>query len=234
MITLRPASERGHNQLDWLDSRHTFSFGHYMDPRHMGFRALRVINDDLIAPDSGFGMHGHRDMEIISWILEGELEHRDSLGHREVLRPGEVQHMGAGRGIRHSEFNPSPDQRARLIQIWIEPEAPHLDPVYKQQPVDPATLAGGGLVPLVTRDGRGGSIRMRADADLYVARLHAGAPAVVHPLAPGRHGWVQVTRGTVRVNGHGLADGDGLALSDEPTIELASAEGAEVLVFDLK
>jgi redox-sensitive bicupin YhaK (pirin superfamily) len=227
MITARRAAERGVARFDWLDSRHTFSFGDYHDPRHMGFRALRVINEDVVAPGTGFPTHPHRDMEILTWVLDGALEHKDSLGTGSVIRPGEAQIMSAGTGIRHSEFNHSLTEPVHLLQIWILPERAGLLPRYDQR-----TIAGGGLRPVATHDGRDGSVPIFQDVRVLVARLGAGE-RVVEPLGPGRHGWVQVARGNLRLNGLAFAAGDGAALVDEPEIALVADGPAEALVFDL-
>ncbi len=231
MITLRPANQRGRTALDWLDSRHSFSFGDYYDPAHMGFRSLRVINDDRVAAGGGFGRHPHRNMEIVTSVLEGALEHRDSLGTGSVIRAGDVQRMTAGTGIYHSEFNPSEDGPVHLLQIWLLPEELNLRPGYEQRSA--AELAGGGpLRLLASRDGRDGSVTVRQDADLFAARLGAGE-AVTHRLRPGRGAWVQVTRGAVELNGRPLRPGDGAAVEDEAELRLTAAEPAEALVFDL-
>jgi len=229
MLTIRPAAERGRTRLDWLDSRHTFSFGDYVDPRHMGFGPLRVINDDRVEPDGGFGTHGHRDMEILSWILEGELQHRDSLGTGSVIRPGEVQIMSAGTGIQHSEFNPSPLEPVHFLQIWIVPERQGLPPRYDQQVValDPGTLrliAGA-------RPGEG-AVRVFQDVSVYVARLDADQ-RVEHRLAADRAAWVQVARGAVTLDGTPLHEGDGAAATEQDHVAIAGAAPAEVILFDL-
>jgi redox-sensitive bicupin YhaK (pirin superfamily) len=227
MVIARRAGERGVTRFDWLDSRHTFSFGDYHDPRHMGFRALRVINEDVVAPGTGFPTHPHRDMEILTWVLAGALEHEDSLGNGSVIRPGEAQIMSAGTGIRHSEFDHSATEPVHLLQIWILPEREGLPPRYDQRPIE-----GEGLRPVATRDGRDGSVRIFQDVRLLVARLGAGE-RIVEPLAPGRHAWVQVARGALRVNGIAFAAGDGAALTDEPEVALVADGAAEALVFDL-
>jgi len=227
MITARRAAERGVTRFDWLDSRHTFSFGDYHDPRRMGFRALRVINEDVVAPGTGFPTHPHRDMEILTWVLSGALEHRDSLGTGSVIRPGEAQIMSAGTGIRHRETNPSDTEPVHLLQIWILPERAGLPPRYAQRMIE-----GGGLRPVATPDGRDGSVRIVQDVRVLVARLAPGE-RVVEPLAPGRHAWVQVARGDVRVNGLPFAAGDGAALTGEPEVALVADGRTEALVFDL-
>ncbi|MDX2170029.1 MAG: pirin family protein [Deltaproteobacteria bacterium] len=230
MLTIRPAAERGHVRIDWLDSRHSFSFGEYHDPRHMGFRALRAINEDVVAPGGGFATHPHRDMEIVTWVLDGALQHRDSLGTGSVIRPGEVQRMTAGTGIRHSEFNASTSEPVHLLQIWILPERAGLEPSYEQKTVP---LDGtGGLRLLASPDGRDGSVTIHQAAELWAGRLKAGSDAS-HTLAAGRHAWLQVARGDVQVNGQVLHAGDGAALSDESAVALHADSDAEVLLFDL-
>jgi hypothetical protein len=231
MITLRPAAERGHARRGWLDSRHTFSFAEYRDPRHMGFRALRVINEDRVEPGRGFATHHHEDMEIVTWVLEGALEHRDSLGHGATIRPGELQRMSAGTGIDHSEFNPSPVAPVHFLQIWILPERLGLAPGYEQRPF-PIAEQAGELVLVASRDPREGSVTLHQDAEIRVGRLPAGARAR-HELAPGRHAWVQMARGSAEVNGVALSVGDGLAASGEPRLELAATSDCELLVFEL-
>lgn len=231
MISIRPAAERGHTDWGWLDSRHTFSFGEYHDPRHMGFRSLRVLNDDRVAPGAGFGTHGHRDMEILSYVLEGGLEHRDSTGGGGVIRPGEIQFMRAGTGVTHSEKNASETEPVHFLQVWIVPDARGLAPRYDQMTFDEAK-AREGLVLLAAGDGRDGSIRLHQDVSLWVGRL-GGGDERTHALGPGRHAWVHVARGAVALNGHALEAGDGAALSDEATVRLAGRGDAEVLLFDL-
>ncbi|HEY4135489.1 MAG TPA: pirin family protein [Alphaproteobacteria bacterium] len=230
MMQLHPANERFATQINWLNSKHSFSFGHHYDPNRMGFRNLRVINDDLIAGASGFPTHGHADMEIVTYILDGSLEHKDSLGTGSVIRPGDAQRMSAGSGIRHSEFNPSRDEGVHLLQIWIEPKAEGIAPSYEQKALQ---SADGKLVPVATPDGRDGSVTIHADAAIHVAKLKAGETAT-HRLASG-NGWIHVAKGQVQVNGQALATGDGLALTGEAEVTLAGVgeERAEVLVFDL-
>ena len=231
MITLRPANERGRTAIDWLDSRHSFSFGDYYDPAHLGFRSLRVINDDRVAPGGGFGRHPHRNMEIVTYVLEGALEHRDSLGTGSVIRAGDVQRMTAGTGIYHSEFNPSDAEPVHFLQIWLLPEELNLRPGYEQRSA--AELAAGGpLRLLASRDGRDGSLTVHQDVDLFAARVGAGE-AVTHRLRPGRGAWVQVTRGAVELNGWALRPGDGAAVEDDAELRLSATEPAEALVFDL-
>ncbi|HEV2298503.1 MAG TPA: pirin family protein [Candidatus Acidoferrales bacterium] len=228
MITLRPRNERGHNNLGWLDTHFTFSFDQYYDPNHMGFRALRVINEDVVAPGKGFGMHPHRDMEILTWVLEGALEHRDSTGSRGVLRPGELQHMTAGTGVMHSEMNPSPSEPVHLLQIWILPERKGLQPAYEQHKF-PENAWNGSFIPLA---GKNAPVSIHQDANLYAARMKAGEK-ISQPLESGRHAWVQVARGTVRLNGKELVAGDGAAVSNEKRLDFEAKETSEVLLFDL-
>jgi quercetin 2,3-dioxygenase len=231
MITLRAGEERGASELDWLDSRHTFSFAEYQDPRHMGFRHLRVINEDTVRPGRGFGTHSHQDMEIVTYVLEGALEHKDSLGTGSIIRPGEVQRMSAGRGVSHSEFNHSTSEVVHFLQIWILPAARGIPPSYEQRAFAPAETRGR-LRLVGARDGREGAVTIHQDVSLYATRLERGE-RVSHALPPGRHAWVQVTRGALEVNGVILAAGDGAAVSDEPTLSLRAADGGEALLFDL-
>jgi quercetin 2,3-dioxygenase len=232
MITVRPASDRGAANFGWLDSRHTFSFGNYYDPCHRGFASLRVINDDTVIPGAGFGPHGHRDMEIVTYVLDGALEHQDSLGTGSVIRPGDVQRMTAGTSIRHSEFNASAIDPVHFLQIWIVPEAEGLEPSYEQISLAPADRQGQ-LRLVGSRDGRDGSVTIHQDVSLYATNLAAGE-AVTHRLAPGRVAWVQVARGQVDLNGHSLTDGDGAALYDLGEIQISGANvRAEVLLFDM-
>jgi redox-sensitive bicupin YhaK (pirin superfamily) len=231
MLTIRKSDERGRMQLDWLDTRHTFSFGDYYDPQWTHFRSLRVINDDIVAPKGGFGTHPHRDMEIITYPLSGALEHRDSLGSGSVIRAGDVQRMSAGSGILHSEFNPSADEPVRLLQIWIFPDQKGLTPEYEERHFDDAGKRGR-LRLITSRDGHDGSVTIHQDAELYAALL-AGGQTVRHELRPGRHAWVQVARGSLAVNGQRLEEGDGAGLSGEAAVELTAAGPAELLVFDL-
>jgi len=231
MMTIRRSDDRGRASFGWLNSRHSFSFGHYFDPAHMGFGPLRVINEDRVIPGAGFDTHGHRDMEIISYVLEGAMEHKDSLGSGSVIRPGEVQRMTAGTGIRHSEYNHSGTEPLHFLQIWIIPEREGLEPGYEQRAFADEELRGT-LKLVAGRGGHNGAITIHQNTDLYVGRLDAG-DAVVHELAEGRLGWVQVARGRVTVNGERLEAGDGAALKDEDAIRLTDAEAAEVLVFDM-
>lgn len=232
MISIRPADQRGSVKLGWLDSRHSFSFGDYYDPKHMGFGPLRVINEDRVQPGTGFATHGHRDMEIVSYVLEGALEHEDSLGTGSVVRPGEVQRMSAGTGIRHSEFNPSQVEPLHFLQIWLLPGETGLPPSYEQK-----TFADddkrGRLRLVASRDGRDGSVLIHQDADLYATRLDRDA-AVVHALAAGRRAWVQVVRGELDLNGRRLRAGDGAGIENESIIRIAAAaDDVELLLFDL-
>lgn len=231
MMTIRNRDERGAVDLGWLNSQHSFSFGHYHDPNHMGFRALRVINDDRVVPGAGFPTHGHSDMEIVSYVLEGALEHKDSIGTGSVIRPGEVQRMSAGTGIRHSEYNASQQDPVHFLQIWIKPEARGIAPGYEQKAF-PDAEKQGRLRLVGSRDGRDGSLTIHQDVDLYAALLDGEESAELE-LRPGRHAWVQVARGQVRVNGTLLKEGDGASLSDEAKIVLDGGIGADVLVFDL-
>jgi redox-sensitive bicupin YhaK (pirin superfamily) len=231
MFQLRRANERGGGKYDWLDTRHSFSFADYHDPRHMGFRALRVINEDWVAPGAGFGMHGHRDMEIVTYVLEGELQHRDSMGNGSVLPAGAVQHMTAGTGIRHSEFNPSPSAPVHLYQVWLLPERPGLVPSYSEARFDPAEKKDRWRL-VAAPDGRDGALPTRQDATLALADLSAGTE-LAHRLAPGRHAWLQVVRGDVTVGDLALSAGDGLAVSDEPGFSVRADGPGEVLLFDL-
>jgi redox-sensitive bicupin YhaK (pirin superfamily) len=231
MIIVRPAEERGMANFGWLDSRHTFSFGHYYDPRHMGIGALRVINDDRVAPGGGFDTHSHQDMEIISYVLEGAMEHQDSIGTGSVIRPGDVQRMTAGTGIAHSEFNHSRTEPVHFLQIWIVPERKGLEPGYEQKTF-PLEERHGKARLVASRDGRDGSLTVHQDIDLYTSVLEAGDEVAID-LRPERSAWVQVARGAVTVNGTGLKEGDGAAVFDTATLTLTSDTGSEVLVFDL-
>jgi redox-sensitive bicupin YhaK (pirin superfamily) len=231
MIQIRKAAERGHFNHGWLDTYHTFSFGDYYDPQHMGFRSLRVINDDRVQPGQGFGMHGHRDMEIVTYVLDGALEHRDSLGNGSVLRPGELQHMTAGTGVRHSEFNPSDREEVHLYQIWLLPERQGLRPGYEQKAF-PQEERQDALRLVASPTGEHGSLMVHQDARLYLATLTAGA-TVAHTLKRGRHAWLQVLRGQAALNGQPLAAGDGAAVSDEEKLEIRGQDDAEVMLFDL-
>ncbi len=231
MIQIRPAAERGHADHGWLDTHHTFSFADYYDPRHMGFRALRVINDDRVSAGHGFGTHPHRDMDIISYVLEGAMEHKDSMGNGSVIRPGDVQRMTAGTGVTHSEKNASTAEEVHFLQIWIVPEKQRLTPGYEQTrfSVDDKR---GRLRLVASRDGREGSVTVHQDIALYAGVFEAGERAR-HEIATGRHAWVHIARGRAKVNGATLSAGDGAALSDESGVDVEGVDGAEVLVFDL-
>ena len=231
MLTVRKAEERGHANHGWLNSWHTFSFADYQDPRHMGFGPLRVINDDSVEPGQGFGTHGHRDMEIITYVLDGALEHKDSMGNGSIIRPGSVQRMSAGTGVRHSEFNPSRDEGVHFLQIWIEPKITGVKPGYEEKQFGPAEKKGQ-LRLIASSDGREGSVMIHQDATVYAAMLD-GKDAVTHRLARGRCAYVHVARGAVKVNGTALMDGDGARVENESSIELKDAREAEVLLFDL-
>jgi len=228
---IRRAGERGRANLGWLDSRHTFSFGHYHDPKHMGFGPVRVINDDRVAPGGGFPTHPHSDMEIVTYVLAGALEHRDSLGTGSVIRPGDVQRMSAGRGIRHSEFNASRTDPVHFLQIWVLPESQGLAPGYEQKTFSDDEKRGR-LRLVASRDGRLGSVTVHRDLDLYAALLAPG-DRVEHVLAHGRGAWLHVARGAVTLNGTALDAGDGVGLSAADTLTLeGGSEEAEVLLFD--
>jgi len=231
MIEVRRSAERGRAEHGWLSSRHTFSFGNYHDPRFMGFRTLRVINEDRVQPGQGFGTHPHRDMEILSYVLDGALEHEDSLGNGSIIRPGEVQRMSAGTGVTHSEFNPSPGELVHFLQIWILPEAVGMPPSYQQREFSRQERRDT-LRLVAARDGRDGAVSIHQDADVYASLLSAGTE-VVHPLRDGRHAWVQVARGDVTLNGNALAAGDGAAASGERELRIAADNAAELLLFDL-
>ena len=231
MITVRPSAERGRSELGWLSSRHTFSFADYLDPRHMSFRSLRVVNEDRVQPGAGFPTHGHRDMEIVTYVVEGALEHKDSLGTGSVIHPGEVQRMTAGTGVTHSEYNSSRIEPVHFLQIWILPERQGLAPGYEQRAF-PAAEMQGRLRLVAARDGRDGSVTVHQDVRLLAARLAPGEE-IVHSLAPGRHAWLQVVRGALVMNGTTLAAGDGAAVSDEAHLALAARAPSELLLFDL-
>ncbi len=228
MITIRKAQERGHFNHGWLDTFHTFSFADYYDPEHMGFRSLRVINDDRVAPGMGFGTHPHRDMEIITYVLEGELAHKDSMGNGSTIRPGEVQRMSAGTGVRHSEANPSPAQWLHLLQIWILPDREGIKPGYEQKMFEKSERQGT-LRLVASPDGAEGSVTIHQDVRLYATLLDG--EEVQHQFASGRHGWLHVARGRVTVNEIELGEGDGLEISEEKEIRIAGQ--GEVLLFDL-
>jgi redox-sensitive bicupin YhaK (pirin superfamily) len=228
MIQILPGEERGSGQLDWLDSRFSFSFADYYDPKHINFRSLRVINEDKIAPSGGFGMHPHRDMEIITYVLDGTIEHRDSMGNRGVIRPGEIQKMTAGTGILHSEFNPSKEKPTHLLQIWILPEKQGLKPEYEEHKFTPGEL-NGKFQPIA---GKEAPVSIHQDVELFAAKFAKGEKDT-HKLSPGRHAWLQVARGAGKLNGQIVKAGDGAAISDQPEVVYEATEPSEVLLFDL-
>lgn len=231
MIDVRRAEERGVANLGWLYSKHSFSFGHYFDPKFMGFSSLRVINEDQVQPGGGFDTHGHRDMEIISYVIEGALEHKDSIGTGSVIRPGEVQRMSAGTGIRHSEFNASKSDPVHFLQIWVLPETEGLDPGYEQKDF-PASEKQGKLRLVGSRDGREGSVTIHQDIDLYASQLDTGDTVTFTPRAD-RNIWVQVVRGNLDLNGAELRQGDGAGVSDETRLTIRADDESELLLFDL-
>ncbi|HWR01533.1 MAG TPA: pirin family protein [Chlorobaculum sp.] len=231
MFQTRKARERGHADHGWLDSWHTFSFAEYYDPGHMGFRSLRVINDDRVQPGKGFGTHPHRDMEIISYVLEGELEHSDSMGNGSVIRPGDVQRMSAGTGITHSEFNHSTFEPVHFLQIWIVPEKTGLSPEYEQKFFSEEEKRGA-LKLIASSDGRDGSVTVNQDASLYAAVLYSGEE-IVYDILPGRNIWLQMARGKALAGGHPLEEGDGAAVNEEDRLVIAGLDHAEILLFDL-
>jgi len=229
-MTVRKAGERGHANHGWLDSYHSFSFANYYDPKWMGYRSLRVINDDLVMPGMGFGKHPHRDMEIITYILSGSLEHKDSMGNGRVIRTGDIQYMAAGTGVQHSEFNPAKDEAVHLLQIWIQPDTQGVTPRYAEKSFKDAPA---GTLHLVTsKTGRDGSIAIHQDTDLWLAKLDGGK-RVTHSLAAGRHAWVHVAEGEVTLNGTKLSGGDAVAVDGEGSLQLSATKPAQVLLFDL-
>lgn len=230
MIKLRKSNDRGAANHGWLDTRFTFSFADYQDPQHMGFRSLRVINDDKIAPGGGFDTHPHRDMEIITYMLEGQLQHKDSMGNGRVIQPGEFQYMAAGTGVYHSEFNPSKENPAHLLQIWIHPDKRGYEPRYAERDMSSAEF--GTLNLVASKTGRDGSFEINQDADLYLARLQSG-DKVVHELKPRRHAWIHVAEGEVAINGETLKTGDGAAVSDESVLAFTGKSDSQVLMFDM-
>jgi len=231
MLQIRRAADRGHADHGWLDTYHTFSFADYYDPAHMGFRALRVINEDRVQPGMGFGTHGHKDMEIVTYVLQGALEHKDSMGNGSVLRPGEFQRMSAGTGVRHSEFNPSATEPVHLYQIWLLPGRNGIQPSYEQKFFgEDGKQARFQLV--ASPEGTDESLRIHQDARVYLSKLNAGQ-AVIHELPSGRHAWLQVLRGSVTVNGRVLKTSDGVAVSDEPLLNVVAEDPAEVMLFEL-
>lgn len=231
MIKVRRAMERGTTETWWLMSYHSFSFNNYYDTQNMGWSDLRVINEDFVKPSAGFGTHSHRDMEIITYILAGALEHKDSMGNTSIIRPGEVQRMTAGTGVSHSEYNPSDTEPVHLLQIWILPERRGLEPGYEQKSF-PEDERRGRLRLVASREGTDGSVKIHQDAKLFVASLNAGQE-VSRQLDEGRKAWLQVARGSVNLNGETLSQGDGAAISDEETLKVAAQDEAEILLFDL-
>ena len=232
MFTLRKSSDRGHANHGWLDTFHSFSFADYFDPKHMGFRVLRVINEDRVAAGAGFPKHPHRDMEILTYVIEGALAHTDTLGNSAEIRPGEVQRMSAGTGILHSEYNPSKTQATHLLQIWLLPEAQGLKPGYAQATFNDRFRQDTGLALAASRDGRDGSVTLQQDVNLYVGKPRVGEAARL-PLRPGRAAWLQMIKGTATVGGIALSAGDGLAATEEPVMEIIPTADAEFLIFDL-
>ncbi len=230
MITPRPGQQRGRTRLDWLDSYHTFSFDRYYDPRHMGFGYLRVLNEDRVRPGAGFGTHPHRDMEILTCVLEGALEHRDSMGNGSIIRPGEVQRMSAGTGVTHSEYNHSKVEPVHLLQIWILPREKGLAPGYEQRAFPPGEKRGQFRL-VAAAGGRQGALTVHQDVDLWVAALEPGQQ-VAHRLPPAHHAWVQVARGAVTLNGIALEAGDGAAAVEEKLLEIRASDASEILLFD--
>lgn len=228
--TIRKANERGHANHGWLDSYHTFSFANYYDPEWMGYRSLRVINDDLVMPGMGFGTHPHRDMEILTYVLSGALEHKDSMGNGRVIRPGEMQYMSAGTGVQHSEFNPSKEEAVHFLQIWVQPDQRGATPRYAEKSLNAAPE--GKLNLVASKTGRDGSIAIRQDADLWLGKLGSGN-RVTHTLAPGRHAWVHVAEGEVSLNGKKLSGGDAAAVDEKGALELSATKPSQVLLFDL-
>jgi quercetin 2,3-dioxygenase len=231
MMTVRHAEDRGRSGGVWLDSRHTFAFADYQDVEHLSFRSLRVLNEDRVRPDAGFGSHPHRDMEILTYVLEGRLEHEDNMGNRSVIYPGQVQRMSAGSGVVHSEWNPSGVDDVHLLQIWIIPELVGIAPSYEQRSFEPHEIRGR-LRLVASRDGRDGSVMLHQDAELYLTQLNPGQRAR-HELETGRHAYLQVVRGSVQLNGVALHTGDGVALSNETRLELGAVNETEALLFDL-
>jgi redox-sensitive bicupin YhaK (pirin superfamily) len=231
MLTLRKSEDRGRTRIDWLDSRHTFSFGDYFDPANMGFGPLRVINEDVVAGGGGFPSHPHRDMEIVTYILSGALQHKDSIGTGSVIRPGEIQRMSAGRGIVHSEFNASRDRPVHLLQIWIMPAEDGMPPSYEQKAIDSRAVANK-FARIAAPDPRENEVRLAQDAEIWAAKLDAGVEAI-QPLSPGRRAWLQVASGEVVVGPHNLKAGDALAVTDEDSVSVRSKAPSELLLFDM-
>lgn len=230
MMKIRRARDRGHASHGWLESYHTFSFANYYDPQWMGFRSLRVLNDDLVMPGMGFGTHPHRDMEIITYVLSGSLEHKDSMGNGRIIRAGEVQYMAAGRGVQHSEFNPSDREAVHLLQIWIHPSRKGVTPKYAEKSFTQAPI--GTMHLAASQTGRDGSIAIHQDADLWLAKLDEGQ-VIRHALNPGRHAWAQVAEGGVSLNGQTLEAGDGASFSQTGAVELRATSATQILLFDL-
>jgi redox-sensitive bicupin YhaK (pirin superfamily) len=230
-ITKRPADERGQSELGWLHSRHTFSFGNYFDPDHMGFRSLRVINDDVVEAGQGFGEHPHRDAEIFSYVIDGELEHKDSMGNGRVIKAGDLQYMSAGRGVVHSEFNPSPDRPVHFLQVWLKPKMGGGEPRYAEKALG-RTAKRNDLTPVLATEPRDGAIGIRADADVYFGQLDAGKQ-LVHRVSAGRAQWLHVVTGEVSVSGESLKPGDGAAFENFDALEIRSHADAQFLLFDL-
>ncbi len=230
MLIRRPANERGHANHGWLDSHHTFSFANYHDPRFMGFRSLRVINDDRVSAGAGFPTHPHRDMEIVSYVVEGALEHKDSMGNGSVIRPGDVQRMSAGTGVRHSEYNPSKQEGVRFLQIWIQPDVRGLEPSYEQKNF--LDERRGNLRLVASPDGQHDSVKLHQDARIYASVLEA-SETVTHAIGKDRHVWLQIVDGAVIVNGTFLGAGDGAALSEEASLKITAKQPAHFLLFDL-
>jgi redox-sensitive bicupin YhaK (pirin superfamily) len=232
MITIMRSKDRGTADFGWLQSRHSFSFGHYYNPQQMGFGNLRVINEDTVLPGKGFGTHGHKDMEIISYVISGALEHKDSMGNGSIIRPGDVQRMSAGTGVRHSEFNPSGTEPVHFLQIWILPEKTGTDPGYEQLHFS-GLKRTNRLCLVASHNGKDGSLSIQQDADLYACLLEQGM-SVSHALAAGRRSWIQVVRGDIRVNGNPISSGDAAAVEAEDSLEITAGENAEFLLFDLE
>jgi quercetin 2,3-dioxygenase len=230
MMKIRRANERGHANHGWLDSYHTFSFADYYDPNWMGFRSLRVLNDDLVMPGMGFGTHPHRDMEIITYILSGALQHKDSMGNGRVIRAGEVQYMSAGTGVQHSEFNPAKDEAVHFLQVWIQPDQKGIKPRYGEKSF--TDISAGTLLLATSKTGRDGSLAIHQDADLWIGKLDSGN-RVTHELKPGRHAWLHVAEGEILVNDKALKGGDAAAITEESRLELQGQKPAQVLLFDL-
>lgn len=230
MITVRKANDRGHANHGWLDAWHSFSFAEYRDPQHMGFRSLRVINEDTIAPGGGFGTHPHRDMEIITYVLSGALEHKDSMGNGRIIQPGEFQYMAAGTGVQHSEFNPQPDQSTHLLQIWILPDRRGHEPRYAEKSFN--NEATGTLHLVASHEGRDNSMAIHQNADLWLAKLQS-QDVVTYALAAERHAWLQVAEGAVEINGQPLTAGDTAAISNEPKLTVKASAQSQILLFDL-